>query len=399
MRGWKGRPRLRVDRRERETPTAPSVPPPLPSKRSLSLNLAPLHSGGFAIPGAGPLGLATLGRLAAEVLPALAAAARSARDAALARLLRRRPARDTFLSLAALAGAAWWAAGRSLATATARKVADVLAADADAADRASAIDLSRLDGLPEPAARYLRFALPAGGPRPRAVRVRQAGAFRFRIAPGLRSEDGWKPVVATQTLAAGREPGYVWAASIQLAPGLWATGWDAFSGGRGHMLWKLGGAVPLIDSGGGAASGGPPAPEVDQSALLRYLAEAVYAPAALLPGVGRVRWEAAGPDAARAVLAAGPGRPTVAATFHMRADGAVTAVTSADRARPLEDGTAVADEHTVTFGEWVTRSDGVSIPLRMDARWDLVTPFPYARLRVTGVSVWDTGPGGGWREV
>ena len=59
----------------------------------------------------------------------------------------------------------------------------------------------------------------------------------------------------------------------------------------------------------------------------------------------------------------------------------------------------MADEHTVTFGEWVTRSDGVSIPLRMDARWDLVTPFPYARLRVTGVSVWDTGPGGGWREV
>ena len=96
------------------------------------------------------------------------------------------------------------------------------------------------------------------------------------------------------------------------------------------------------------------------------------------------------------------GRPTIAATFHMRADGAVTAVSSADRARPLEDGTAVQDEHTVTFGEWVLRGPegaGVRVPLRMDARWDLVTPFPYARLRVTGVSVWDTGPGAGWREI
>jgi hypothetical protein len=342
------------------------------------------------------VGVATLGRLAAEVVPALAAAARRARDAALARLLRRRPARDTFLGLAALTAAAWWAAGRALAGATARKVADVLAADGDAADRASSIDLSRLGGLPEPAARYLRFALTHGAPRPRAVRVRQAGAFRFRITPGLRSEDGWKPVLATQTLAAGREPGYVWAAAIQLAPGLWARGWDAYAGGRGHMLWKLGGALPLIDSGGLSS---PPAPEVDQSALLRYLAEAVYAPAALLPGVGRVRWEAAGPDSAKCILSSSPGRPTVAATFHMRADGAVTAVTSADRARPLEDGTAVQDEHTVTFGEWVARPGGVRVPLRMDARWDLVTPFPYARLRVTGVSVWDTGPGAGWREV
>ena len=363
-----------------------------------------MFSGGLFFPGGGPVGVATLGRLAAEVVPALAAAARRARDAALARLLRRRPARDTLLGLAGLTAAAWWAAGRALAAATARKVADVLAADGDATDRASTVDLSRLDGLPEPAARFLRFALTHGAPRPRAVRVRQAGAFRFRITPGLRSEDGWKPVLATQTLAAGREPGYVWAASIQLAPGLWVKGWDAYAGGRGHMLWKLGGALPLINAGGGVGGGGgaQPAPEVDQSALLRYLAEAVYAPAALLPGVGRVRWEADGPDSARCILAAGPGRPTIAATFHMRADGAVTAVSSADRARPLEDGTAVQDEHTVTFGEWVLRGPeaaGVRVPLRMDARWDLVTPFPYARLRVTGVSVWDTGPGAGWREI
>jgi hypothetical protein len=363
-----------------------------------------LHSGTL-LPGGGPLGLATLGHLAADLIPALAAAARRARDAAVARLLRRRPARDTALALAAAAGAAWWAAGRALASATARKVADVLAADADAADRASAVDLSRLDGLPEPAARYLRFALgaAAGAPggaaalppvRPRAVRVHQTGAFRFRIAPGLRAEDGWKPVVATQTLAAGREPGYVWAADVQLAPGLWARGWDAYAGGRGHMLWKLGGALPLINTGGPSS---PPAPEVDQSALLRYLADAVYCPAALLPGVGRVRWEGVDPDAARAVLPCGPGRPTVAATFHVRPDGSVAAVTSADRARPLEDGTAVQDEHTVTFDEWTERG-GVRIPLRMDARWDLVTPFPYARLRVGDVEVWDSG-GRGWRSV
>ena len=86
--------------------------------------------------------------------------------------------------------------------------------------------------VPPPVARYLRFALP-GGPRPalRLARATQTGDFRFRIATGLRPDEGWKRVTATQTWnASASTPGYCWAASVTLAPGLWVRGWDALCG-------------------------------------------------------------------------------------------------------------------------------------------------------------------------
>ena len=139
--------------------------------------------------------------------------------------------------------------------------------------------------VPPPVARYLRFALP-GGSRPalRLARATQTGDFRFRITTGLRPDEGWKRVTATQTWnACASTPGYCWAATVKLAPGLWVRGWDALcgeyvflffsvskkriektrkkhliekktqkknskTGGRGHMYWRLLGSLPLIDS-------------------------------------------------------------------------------------------------------------------------------------------------------
>ena len=86
--------------------------------------------------------------------------------------------------------------------------------------------------VPPPVARYLRFALP-GGSRPalRLARATQTGDFRFRIATGLRPDEGWKRVTAEQTWnASASTPGYCWAATVKLAPGLWVRGWDALCG-------------------------------------------------------------------------------------------------------------------------------------------------------------------------
>ena len=58
------------------------------------------------------------------------------------------------------------------------------------------------------------------------------------------------------------------------------------------MLWKLFSAVTLVNFGGR---------EIDQSALVRYLTEAVYFPTALLPS-RTLRWEELDSDSARATL-------------------------------------------------------------------------------------------------
>ena len=228
------------------------------------------------------------------------------------------------------------------------------------------------------------------------MRVVQRGEFRFRVAAGARDDDGWKRVHATLHAAAllprgapaPTAPGYVWAATISLARGLSVRGWDAYTRGRGHMLWRLAaGVLPLVSSA---------APEVDQSALLRYLADAVYFPSALLPSP-LLRWEAVGDHAARAILSGGPGAPTVAAVFHFGPGGEVLCMKTTDRARPLEDGSVASDAHTVEYGGWARARCGVRVPTRATMTWDLsLRPFQYGRLEVVDYAAWDAGDTG-WR--
>ena len=69
------------------------------------------------------------------------------------------------------------------------------------------------------------------------------------------------------------------------------------------MLWKLFSAITLVNFGGR---------EIDQSALVRYLTEAVYFPTALLPS-RTLRWEELDADSARATLVS-PGVPFAASS-------------------------------------------------------------------------------------
>ena len=96
-----------------------------------------------------------------------------------------------------------------------------------------------------------------------------------------------------------------------------------------------------------------------------------------------------------------PPRPplTVSAVFHVGPGGEALSAKSHDRARPLEDGTVAEDAHTVEYSRWrLVPSLGLRVPLALDMRWDLVTPFPYGRLRIKeieGAAVAGVGSGGG----
>lgn len=93
--------------------------------------------------------------------------------------------------------------------------------------------------------------------------------------------------------------------------------------GKGHMLWKLFSALTLVNFGGR---------EIDQSALVRYLSEAVWFPTALLPS-RTLRWEALDSDSARATLV--HGGLCVSAVFHFNARGQIVRLTTTDRPRSV----------------------------------------------------------------
>lgn len=149
-------------------------------------------------------------------------------------------------------------------------------------------DPARLEGLPEPARRFLGFAIAPGTPIATVAEFTMGGRF----APGTREAPGWLPMRARQVLAAPQ--GFVWA----LDAGSGATrivGSDGLDGRQSWTRFRLAGLLPVARLGGG--------PDHRRAAFGRAVAEAVFwTPAAALPGPG-VRWEEIDVDTARVAFA------------------------------------------------------------------------------------------------
>ncbi len=237
---------------------------------------------------------------------------------------------------------------------------------AEASSGSSPYRSADLAGLPDVVQRYFRAVLRDGQPMIRLVRLEQEGRFL------LRAPDGWAPFTAVQHLAPVA-PGFVWDARIRMFPGVAAWVRDGFADGNGSMHAAVLGLVPLVSQSG--------TPEIAAAALMRYLAEAVWCPTALLPSQG-VRWAPIDDSSARASLAAGG--TEVSLEFRFGADGLVESVYSPDRGRDV-NGTSIPTPWQGRWFEWEER-DGMRIPVRGEVEWLLPEgPQPYWRGRVTAI--------------
>ena len=181
---------------------------------------------------------------------------------------------------------------------------------------AGAVSFESLEGLPAPVARYFRWALTDGAPLAQTVRVTHAGAFRLQGE----GEEGWRPFDSVQVFAT-QPPAFVWNARIRMAPFIPVRVRDQYSNGTGSILGKLLALIPVVDESGG--------PEMAQGSLMRYLAEAVWFPAALLPACGVV-WSPIDETSALATL--DDGITSVSLTFRFSAEtGEITGIFSPGR--------------------------------------------------------------------
>ncbi|HEX4953677.1 MAG TPA: DUF6544 family protein [Thermoanaerobaculia bacterium] len=223
-----------------------------------------------------------------------------------------------------------------------------------------------LEGLPAPVAFYLAAVIPEGQPLRLTARLQQKGSFLLKP-----TADGWRPFTAVHHVCA-QPPGFVWDARIAMAPGLAVRVRDSFVDGVGGMNARLGGLVKLVHAEG--------TPEIAAGALVRWLAEATWLPAALLPASG-VRWEPLDDTSARAHLEVGATR--VALDFHFGPDGLVERVYTPGRGRDV-DGQSVPTPWQGRFGHWERRG-GMLIPLEGEVEWLLPEgPQPYWRGRISG---------------
>jgi hypothetical protein len=218
--------------------------------------------------------------------------------------------------------------------------------------------------LPAPVARYVARAI---GPTPgeiRTARIRHAGDFQLR--PGA-----WRAFTSVQRYTV-RPPGFVWDASIRTAPLLRVRVRDSYTDGVGAIRATLGGLVPIVDRRG--------TPELASGALMRFLAEAVWFPTALLPRDG-LTWTAIDDRSARVTLT--DGGTTVSIDVSFRPTGEIARV-SALRYRDV-DGHAVLTPWVGRFWEH-ERVHGFLIPMEAEVEWILPDgPTPYWRGKVVDV--------------
>jgi hypothetical protein len=152
-------------------------------------------------------------------------------------------------------------------------------------------DSRELEGLPAPVQRYFRAALQEGQPIITAVTIELAGSINLSA-----TEARWKPFTSWQRVVT-RRPGFLWDAQVSMLPGGVVRVVDGYIVGEGLLHAAVLGLFTVADIRGGG--------EIARAEFMRFFAEAVWYPTALLPSQG-VRWEAVDDASANAAIVDGP---------------------------------------------------------------------------------------------
>ena len=227
--------------------------------------------------------------------------------------------------------------------------------------QSSVITEADLAHLTEPVQRWLHYAQIVGTERLVAVRLKQEGEFR------LGEDRGWMPFTAEQYFTVD-PPGFIWSARFDMAPGVTIIGRDRYVDGKGDIEMRLLGAIPVADTKGGL---------LNQGAMLRYLGETVWFPAAALSPY--INWDAIDATSARATMSYGG--VTASALFVFDEQGRPVSV-SADR---NNDSTG-KQEHWSAPQYSYGLFRGVHVPITGDGIWHYDTgDFSYIHWRITEI--------------
>ncbi|SFN68640.1 hypothetical protein SAMN05216289_14815 [Dokdonella immobilis] len=219
------------------------------------------------------------------------------------------------------------------------------------ADRAKGrVEATIPPALPEPVRRYFERMLPAHGRLPAVTRIRQHGTLRSSC-----SSTRWLDFTADQVIAA-RSTEFQWLARVAVGAGLSFDVCDRLVANEAGSEVRLCSLFVL-----GADRGSR---ELTEASLQRFLAEAIWSPAALLPAAG-VSWQAIEERSALATLACGATR--VSLQFRFNAEGEATDVYAPARwMRERGRYRAVAWEGRYFDYAW---RDGIRVPLRAEVGW------------------------------
>ncbi len=211
-------------------------------------------------------------------------------------------------------------------------------------------DARELEGLPAPVQRYFRAVLKDGQPIITAVTIAMAGRFNMSA-----TGEQWKPFTSRQRVST-RRPGFLWDASIAMAPGVKVRVVDSYIAGLGLLRAAVQGLFTVAEMQGEG--------EIARGEFMRWFAEVAWYPTALLPSQG-VRWEAVDDRAANATIVDGP----LTLTLLFRFNGAgLMASFRAEARGGMVGGKMVMAPWEGIWSNYQER-DGVQVPFTGEVAW------------------------------
>jgi hypothetical protein len=211
-------------------------------------------------------------------------------------------------------------------------------------------DSSEIEHLPPPVRRYFRAALKPGQAIIRRAEIAMTGRFNMSS-----TGEQWKPFTSAQQVTT-RRPGFIWDASISVLPGLKVRVVDSYIAGNGLLKASIQGLYTVADLQGGD--------EIARGEFMRWFAEAVWYPTALLPSQG-VRWRAVDARSADATL--DDGQCSLCLRFHFDDAGLISSFRAASRGGMVGKAMVQAPWEG-RFSDYQSH-DGMLVPFAGEVAW------------------------------
>jgi hypothetical protein len=220
-----------------------------------------------------------------------------------------------------------------------------------------------IESLPQLVQKWLKRSNVIGKGLIRRVHVHQKGEMRTRPI------GKWMPFKAEQYINV-ENPEFLWRAKVKAAPLITLTGRDKYVNGKGEMQIKLLNLFPVVSASG---------PEIDQGALVRYMAESVWFPSSALANF--FKWDQTGSSQATVTITNAGISSSGVFTFDNEGD-----VHSFEAMRYYQR------KEGATFEKWYVQLDpsgfkefdGIRIPGRSTVTWKLKDgDFTWLKLEIT----------------
>ncbi|HET6590816.1 MAG TPA: DUF6544 family protein [Candidatus Nitrosocosmicus sp.] len=223
----------------------------------------------------------------------------------------------------------------------------------------------QIKDLPEPVKRYFTHSLEGGQHYISYVKLKHTGEFRQD------ENQKWMPIEGHEYFTT-EIPGFIWIGKISLLPLVWITGIDMYLEGRGAFQIKIMSIFTISDA--------PRGKELDQSELMRWLAESPLFPTALLPS-NYLHWEPVDSDSAKAMI--NYSGTKVEALFHFNKKGEIIQM-NADRYRAV-DNSFVKEKWLGHYSNYAP-AENMVVPWNIELSWNSeIGNFTYAKFKINDI--------------